>query len=42
MVSKDFDDLRQYMPKLSFTSDRKLRLLTAENPLEINGQIVAK
>jgi hypothetical protein len=42
MVSKDFDDLRSYMPKLSFTSDRKMRLQTSNTPLDIHGEIVAK
>ena len=40
MVSKDFDDLRPYMPKLSFTSDKKMRLLKADLPLDIQGNLV--
>lgn len=40
MISKDFDDLRAYMPKLSFTGDRKMRLINATTPLEIEGKIL--
>jgi len=42
MISKDFVDLRSYMPKLSFTSDKKMRLIAANQPLDIQGKILTR
>ena len=42
MISKDFVDLRSYMPKLSFTSDKKMRLISSNKPLDIQGKILTR
>lgn len=40
MVSEDYEDLRPYMPKLSFINPKQLKINRAKSPLEIEGKIL--
>jgi hypothetical protein len=40
MISQDFDDLRAYMPKLSFRSENQIGLNNAKTQIEIEGKII--